>query len=175
MSGWEWLNNFMTWLGRWVPRIVLVRQTHRGVMFGRNGTVWQIEPGLVVYWPITHELQLVEVNMRTMEIAPQLHGAEGIQVVVRYRVTRPLEALIGISDIPAYLDDRTQAALRRVYGSETSCADIGAAISARLGTELREFGVDIVGVDVSQRGHVIAIKMLNDWATHQSGDLSRSA
>lgn len=42
----SFLNDLAQWLGRWVPRLVLVEPTHRGVLFGPRGSARQVGPGL---------------------------------------------------------------------------------------------------------------------------------
>ena len=45
----------MLWVARWVPRLVRIRATHVGVLFGRSGRVTELQPGLWWYWPIVSE------------------------------------------------------------------------------------------------------------------------
>lgn len=172
MSGLAWLNELMTWLGRWFPRITLIRATHEGVLFGPGGSVTLRKPGLMVYWPITHELHLVSTRLRTTELAAQLHGREAVQVVVGWRITDPATAMMALNDIAANLDDRIQAALANAYESGRTSGDIAKAMLAILQPEMAPAGLRIESVDVSQRGPVFSLKMLNDWAQHESGKLA---
>jgi len=155
MSGFAWLNELMVWLGRWVPRLLLVKQGHCGVKFGPGGSVVGLCPGLYVYWPITHEITDVSVRSRTYEIAAQLHGTEAIAVMVSYYVRDAVLALTQLHDIASNLDDRTQAALRRHHASGDD-----------LIAEFSSAGIEITTVSIIQRGPVITLKNLNDWAHH---------
>lgn len=67
-----WLNDLMQWLGKWIPRLVLVHGTHRGVLFGPKGGVRQAGPGLVFYWPITHDMIEVPVTMQSIQLVSQM-------------------------------------------------------------------------------------------------------
>lgn len=167
-SGLAWLNDLMLWLARWIPRITLIKATHAGVLFGPNGRVRRIEPGLLVYWPITHALTVVSTRIRTAEIAAQLHGREAVQIVISWRIDNPVAALMTLNDPAANLDDRAQAALAHAYSADWSSADIASGVSHRLRSELEPSGVVVEGVDVSQRGPIRAIRLMSDWGTHES-------
>jgi hypothetical protein len=45
-SGFAWLNELMVWLGRWVPRLLLIKRGHCGVKFGPGGSLEQLDAGL---------------------------------------------------------------------------------------------------------------------------------
>jgi regulator of protease activity HflC (stomatin/prohibitin superfamily) len=171
MAGLAWLNDLMTWLARWVPRLTLIKATHEGVLFGPGGSVQRRAPGLLFYWPITHDLQLVGTRARTAELAAQLHAGEAISVVVGWRVVDAVRCLSSLNDPAAFLDDRTQAALGIAYSSRQSNADMCALMLAQLSREFDGYGIRIDSVDVAQRSWVIPMKSLKDYAQHESGAL----
>lgn len=162
-SGLAWLNELMTWLGRFVPRLVLIKTGFRAVQFGPKGSLSTIEPGLHVYWPITHEITLVSVMPRTFEICAQTHGSEAVGVAVGYQIRDAALSLTSINDLRSNLDDRTQAMLAR----HVKAVNIEEAMLADLAAEYAPSGVEIQWVAVIQRGHVITLKNINDWATHE--------
>lgn len=166
MSALSWLNDLMTWLSRWVPRLVLIRATHVGVVFGPGGSVRQVAPRLFCYWPITHELQLVAVRERSLELAAQLHAGEAVSCVVGWKVADAIAAATKLADVEAYLDDRVQAALSNAYASGRSSADVCAQMLVKLRDEFASYGIAVQWVDVAQRSWVLPIKNLNDYATH---------
>lgn len=166
MNGLSWLNDLMVWLARWVPRVVLIKATHAGVLFGPRGRVSLWAPGLWIYWPIVQELALVSKLARTMEIAAQMHGREAIQLVVTWQIVDPLKALTTLNDVAANIDDRAQAALAWAYRHQGD--DLAAAARQRLRVDLMPSGIEVIAVDVSQRGPIVALRMLSDWATHES-------
>src|SRR5690606_20582805 len=117
-----------------------------------NGHVSLRMPGLMVYWPITHELVQVSTRVRTMELAAQLHDREAIQIVVCWRIAEPVTALMGVNDVAAQMDDRAQAALCAAYQPSRTSVTIATDVLQRLRVEWQPLGVVIESVDVSQRG-----------------------
>lgn len=171
MSGFAWLNELMTWLSRWVPRLTLIKATHHGVLFGPGGSVVMKKPGLAIYWPMTHDLQLVSTRSRTMELACMIHGSEAIQVIVGWRIIDVVTALMSMNDPAANMDDRAQSALAAAHGESRKSEEIAERMLASLGAEMASKGVHIESVDVSQRGPVFTLKNLNDWAVHEARTL----
>jgi regulator of protease activity HflC (stomatin/prohibitin superfamily) len=171
MNGLAWLNDLMVWLARWVPRLTLIKATHEGVLFGPGGSVKRRAPGLCLYWPITHDLQLVGTRARTAELAAQLHAGEAVSVVVGWRVIDAVRCLSSLNDPAAFLDDRTQAALGHAYTAGKRSADVCAAMLEQLSREFDAYGMRIESVDVAQRSWVIPVKTLKDYAQHESGAL----
>lgn len=156
----------MTWLARWVPRLTLIRATHAGVLFGPGGTVRLIPSKLFWYWPITHELQLVAMRQRSLELAAQLHNGEIVVIIVGWVVADAVAAATKLADVEAYLDDRVQAALSKAVRAGRSNLELCGEMLDVLRGEFAPCGIDVRWVDVAQRSWVIPIKNLNDWATH---------
>ncbi len=168
MNGLTWLNDLMTWLARWIPRLTLIPATNTGVLFGPRGAVRACPPGLIVYWPITHQLKIVSTLWRTIEISGQLNQREILSLVIIWRIADALAAILRFNDATAFLDDRAQAALAVAYDPHHSNDQIEAIAHARLCADFGDHGVIIERVSVSQRGQVRAIKLVNDWATHEA-------
>jgi regulator of protease activity HflC (stomatin/prohibitin superfamily) len=162
-----WLNDLMTWLGRWVPRLVLVKATEEGVLFGPGGSSRRISPRLFAYWPITHQLLRISTRRRSLEVAAQLHAGEALSVVVVWQV-RDAVAAVQLNDPAAFLEDRTQAALCRAFALGRSNEDITEQMLNDLKTELAAYGVDVPSVDIVQRSWVLPLKNLNDYAQHET-------
>lgn len=171
MSGLAWLNELMTWLGRWFPRIVLVKAAHAAVWFGPGGKFRRCEPGLHWYWPITSEFTIVSMRSRTTEIASQLHGSEAVSIAVQYAIADPVTLLLRQNDVFSMLDDRAQACLALSYRADSPSEKIAAAVLADLRGEFAPHGVRIEAVSVLQRGWVLPLKNLNDWAQHAAANL----
>lgn len=108
-SGLAWLNDLMLWLGRWFPRLILIKATHIGVKFSRAGAVTSLRPGLYCYWPITSMVEVVSTRMRTTEISAQLIGREAVSIAIGWRIRNPLAAICEFNDVFSQLDDRSQA------------------------------------------------------------------
>jgi len=170
-SGFAWLNELMVWFGKWFPRIVLIRAGNVGLWFGPNGRTNQLAAGLYCYWPITSEIEVVSTRIRTTEIASQLQGCEVISIVVMFSISEPMILLLKFNDIFSQMDDRAQTFLRRAYGAEFKDPDIEESILENLRREFDPAGVSIHSVNLIQRGPVISLKNLNDWAQHSTPKL----
>jgi hypothetical protein len=165
-SGLAWLNELMIWLGKWFPRLVLVKSTHIGVKFGRKGAVASLPQGLYCYWPITTEITLVGITRRTSEIACQLCGDEVISLAVAYTITDPKTTLVDLHDVFSYLDDLIQGQLAAAYvKADTNDAIAGRVLEA-IRADLTPHGVSVESVRIIQRGWALPLKNLNDWAQH---------
>lgn len=70
-SALTWLNDLAQWLGRWVPRLVLIEPTHRGVKFTWRGEAREVGCGLVLYWPMASKLVQVPVTTQSVQICSQ--------------------------------------------------------------------------------------------------------
>lgn len=171
MSAFEWLNQLMIWLGKWVPRPVLITAGNRGVWFGRKGDARELPPGLYWYWPIAAEVKIVSVRVRTCEIAAQLNGHEAVSIAIQFVIWNPIAALLTYNDVFSQLDDRAQGHLRSAYAADKRDADIAAATAVALGQEFEANGVRILAVSIIQRGRVIALKTLSDWVNHAKAEL----
>lgn len=166
MSGLAWLNELMLWLGKWFPRLMLVRAGSVAVIFHRGGRIREGLPGLYCYWPITTDLVVVSTRRRTNEIAAQLCGREAVSVCVEYTLERPINVLMAYNDVFSQLDDRTQAHLGLAYRPEIASTDLCDQILNGLRGEFETNGLSFHTVSIVTRGRVIPLKNLNDWAQH---------
>lgn len=174
-----WLNDLMQWLGRWVPRLVLVPPTHAPVFFGPGGRVTGRSPGLVVYWPITH--QLVQVPMTTQSIEPgaQAHpspqgewkGLFPLAVVcgsaLQFRVFDPQLAATRALSLHALVGNRCNAALARHFPGAIDAGAIkawAANAATDLARELPEYGVKLERLDIVNVSYASALKQVSDWS-----------
>ena len=159
----QWLNELMQWLGRWVPRLTLIRVTHRGVRFGLGGRVAEVPPGLCWYWPITSELEMVCVAERSSQIAAQLIGHRIAAVAVVWQVANAVVALTTYRNVAARLDDSAQTALVRCGGD---LAGVHTALTEEFHGVLR-----ILRVGSIHDGWCVPVKLFKDWAVHESSDV----
>ncbi len=162
-STFQWLNELMRWFGRWVPRLVLIRATHRGVLFGPGGSVRELAPGLWWYWPITSELEQVCITERSSQIATQLVGRRLLGMAVVWQATDVVLALTRYREIGARVDDAAQAALVHAQGDVDQ-------VAAALADEFRG-ALRIVRVRLVHDGTGVPVKLFTDWAHHEAKGL----
>ena len=163
MSAFQWLNELMAWLGRLVPRIELVRATHRAVLFGRNGRIVEIAPGLFWYWPIVTEVEQVCITERSTQISTTLVANKIQAVAVVWRIVQPVEVLRKYRDIGCRMDDAVQASL---VDTECDVLQMKFKLEKLFGSMLF-----IVSVKKIHDGYGIPLKLFKDWSHHESSTL----
>lgn len=169
----SFLNDLAQWLGRWIPRLVLVEPTHLGVLFGPRGSSRQVGPGLVYYWPITHALILVPVTTQSVQLSTQvLPGAtdDGLlprvlicAVAVQFHTGDAVKAATKALNTHALIDNRASAAVVRHLGKRDDLSAWSVAVVADLRDELEAFGIVVDRLDFTQHGAGVALKNLSDW------------
>lgn len=172
MQGFAWLNDLMLWLGKFFPRLTLVKSTEAGVLFRSAGRVRPVLPGLCLYWPLVSELKITPITSRTLEICAQLVGCEVISMAVFWRVVAPTITLTTMTDITGNLDDHAQASLSSVCGGSDHPpnAELRSKVKSVLGDRVSALGIEILDIGIVHRGTPIPVKLINDWATHEDSN-----
>lgn len=174
MTALAWLNDLVQWLGRWVPRLVLIEPTHRGVKFGPKGGAREVGPGLVVYWPITHALIQMPVTTQSVQLSAQiLPFMEDTALIprvllcgtaIQFRIDRPVDAATKALHIHALVDNRTQAALARHVEHRADLKVWAQQTLAELRKDLEPFGLAVERLDFVHHGTGMALKNVADWS-----------
>lgn len=117
MGALSWLSELAQWFGKWVPRLVLIRATEGAVKFLPGGKTKEYGPGLLLYWPLTTEIQQYPVVRQVLRLSPQtLMTEDGVSVVaagiLTYTVTDLHTFLVENFDAEHSLDDISQTAIR---------------------------------------------------------------
>jgi|SRR5919108_1561819 hypothetical protein len=169
-----WLNDLAQWFGRWVPRLLLLHPTHRGVRFGPRGGARAVGPGLVLYWPITHALVEIPVTTQSIQLCAQLlphDRTEGMipsvricAAAIQYRVHDAVSAATKALNLHALVDNRAQAAIARHATASTSPDDWKRHATTDLIDELAPYGVTLERLDFTQAGTGVALKNISDWS-----------
>jgi hypothetical protein len=163
-NAFSWLNDLMVWLGRWVPRIILIRASHKGVRFGIGGAVVLLEPGVHWYWPIAQEVQLVSVALRTLETSAQVIDGQITSIVVTYRIVDVVKVARDLYDFSTQIDMRAKAHMAEAAKPDESPIE-------RLRFEFDPLGIHIEGWAVTQRSWCLPLKNLQDWGMHEARTL----
>lgn len=175
----SWLNDLAQWLGRWFPRLALIHPTHRGVRFGLAGKSLEVGPGLVLYWPIIHDLVEVPVTTISYQSSAQiLHLEEAdrglvphvavVAVAVQFKVTDPIKAAVRVLNFHAIVDNRIQAAISRHWKGELDKRDWCAPALKEAAHALEAYGIALEHLDVTQHGRGCALKNIADWGYSDS-------
>ncbi len=183
MTAFAWLNELAQWFARWVPRLVLVEPTHRGVLFGPKGGSRKTGPGLVLFWPITHALTLVPITTQSVQLSSQVLPLKSdpatiiprvllVAVAIQFRVDEPVAFATKSLHAHALVDNRTAAAIARHFRpEETDLQAWALQAKADLLEELKPYGVVVERLDITQSGYGVALKNIADWnfSDHASG------
>jgi regulator of protease activity HflC (stomatin/prohibitin superfamily) len=141
-----------------IPRLVIIRATHRAVKWRAGKTPIDVGPGLDWYWPLITEMVTMVVARQTLNLPTQvLMTRDKKQVVVGafivYKISDIVQAIGERNwDVDSTIADITQAAiveeimsrdldglLAGISGGKTS--ELNKAITANCRSELRQFGV----------------------------------
>jgi regulator of protease activity HflC (stomatin/prohibitin superfamily) len=181
----SFINDLAQWLGRWIPRLVLIEPTHRGVLFGPRGSARLTGPGLVCYWPITHALELVPVTTRSVQLNAQVLPLERLTVpgivphimlcgvAVQFRVEDAVLAATKALHINALVDNRVQASVARHRAHSGNLEAWANAVVSDLRLELAPFGIVVERLDFTQHGTGVALKNVSDWNYSDSSSGAR--
>jgi regulator of protease activity HflC (stomatin/prohibitin superfamily) len=117
-----WLGDVFRFLLSLVPRLLIVRATHRAVKFARGKHARVLLPGLHFYWPLVTEVEIVPVIRQTVDLVPQyLTTADGAPVavsgIVVYEVDDVLRLLTECFDYDAMIRSFSLAAIKRVVAN----------------------------------------------------------
>lgn len=154
MEAFAWIGQIVEALGSLIPRIVLIRATHRGVRWRRGKVVKQMSPGLHIYWPIITDVEQIVVARQTLNLPTQvLMTKDRHQIVVGclvvYRI-RDVVLAIGERnyDVDSTVSDVTQAAIVEVCSTRTLDQlqdgiswEVEKALTRTTRKRLRQFGV----------------------------------
>ena len=116
-SAFAWFGEIIQWVGAFIPRLLIVRATERGVKWVHGKKVVAMQPGLHFYWPVVTEFTIRVVARQTLNMPAQtLITKDKKQVVVTgmvvYNVNDIVKAIGEQSwDVDNTVGDLTQAAI----------------------------------------------------------------
>lgn len=172
MGALDWIGHIVEWIGSFIPRILHVKLTHKGVMFTKN-KVKKIEPGLHVYLPFWSNPDLYPVKRQTINLPAQvLTTKDGksvvIDVAVIYEVEDILKALVDTYNLEDTIRDTAQGAVKRVVIAETvdglqqKQAQIDKLLSKKIRAFLRPYGIKVVKAFVISYSQVKVFRLIQD-------------
>lgn len=153
----NWLSELIEWVSRWIPRLVIIRTTHRAVKFVRGKKLILVEPGLCVYWPLITDFHELAVARQTLNLPTQrLVTIDGKRIiasaVVVYNVKDPILAVGKSWDYEETIRDVSMCAVARTI-TASEYDDLVEDMSGMLGTQLTtacKQGLNKYGVTVQQ-------------------------
>lgn len=176
MGALAWLNDLIQWLGRWIPRLELIHPTHRGVRFGPSGRAVEVGPGLVFYWPMTHDLVQVAVTAQSIQLCGQilpLPDDTGLlprvalcTLNLQFQVTDVVKAATSILNFHALVGNRAQALATQYWCKAPNMTQPTwlTGVEQQLRSEMVPFGIDVKFIDAAGLGIGVALKNVADWS-----------
>jgi len=174
MTAFDWLGDMVRWLGRFVPRVMLIRQTHRGVCFTLH-KARKIGPGLVWYWPLISELVLVCIVRQTINLHYQcLITRDGKEIVIAVTVVLsihdPLAAVTTTDDVLDTVSDMAQWGVKRVVsnctaeelrsGKTDNNRSVDKLLRSKLGTDVAMYGVTIEQAFLNEMSFPTTVRLM---------------
>lgn len=170
----DWLGEIIQAALRLVPRVSIIKSTHKGVAFVRGKNIRVVEPGLYVWWPLVTECQFYPVVRQSLDLPTQVLTTEDdlaviISGVVVYTVNDIKTALTDQWDMNETIRVLSQAALRDVVCSvpfayiNQNRSQVESRLKTALKRELTPYGIDVVDAKLTDfaRTNVLAIAGAN--------------
>ena len=138
----------MECFGRLIPRLLIVRSTHRGVAFVSGKAPRKIGPGLRWYWPVTTEVELLPVVRQTLNLHTQIlltadHRSVAMSAIVVYRINDILRAVAKTHDVADTIADVAQTAVVTTVANTKMENLTELDLTNDVRSELRRFGVRV--------------------------------
>lgn len=114
----------MTFIGSWIPRLVIVQANQKGIAYVRGKNIRILEPGLRVYWPIVTNIVIKPVVRQTIHLPSQTLTTKDRKAVtcggsIVYRINDIQKYLVNTDDAPEAIAETCMAAIRKVIKSKT--------------------------------------------------------
>lgn len=176
MHALDWLGDLIHVISLVIPRLVLVRRTHSGVLFCRD-KVKLVKPGVTWYWPVWSEIQQICTVRQTLNLSYQClltKDQEPIVVaaIVVYRIADPVAALTTTDLIADTIHDVAMAAIRRVISATTFSEvhmnvndkrqSIDSLLRHRLQADLSTYGATIERAFLCDISRPVIVRLLSD-------------
>lgn len=169
-AAFAWLGHLAEWLGAFIPRIRIVRSTHGGVRFRNGKTATEIKPGIIVYWPIVTEVDIIPVARQTNNLPTQsLLTKDGKTVVVGgvvvYAIADVVACISRNWDVTETINDITMVAITEVITSNTleylqtnMTGDVLNQLTRATRKRLRPYGVKVYRTALTDFSTCMVIK-----------------
>jgi len=169
----NWLAEIIGSLLSWLPRLELVKTTHRGVRHGRRRAKL-LEPGLHWWVPLIHEIQTAPVRRQTINLKPQTVQCKARAVTVSgtltFEIVDVTKALLEVWDFDQTAADVAQVAIAEELSGRTVQALVeelsSGELSRKLGSKcrraLRGFGLRVLRCGLSDLSVSSVVRVVGD-------------
>lgn len=154
-SALSWLGELFDGLMKLLPRVVVIRSTHRGVAFWFGKYPRLCNPGVVIWWPVVSELDIVPVNRQTQILPRQTLRTKdgktvGVAALLVYEVHDALLLITKAYDWQEVVHDMGAGAIAAVVTDHNSDflrnegGQVSRQLTRQLRADLKRFGVKVV-------------------------------
>lgn len=170
----QWLNDLLGAVLRFIPRIRVVPQTHGGVAFVRGRPKLVPSGCLLFWWPVWTELLIVPVVRQTLNLPNQVlvprRGDTPLVLsgVVVYDIADPVRALSSVHDLDDAVRDMALVAIRQVIAKYPAEAiwfnpeKINHALLRAVRGRMRGWGVRVQQVFLSDAAPCMVIRTVGE-------------
>lgn len=174
-AAFAWLSELVNWVGKFFPRLKIIRITHMGVAFVHGSRVKILTPGLIWWWPLVTEITVIPVVRQLSHLAPQtLCTKDGKTVVcggiIIYTVTDIEQYLVNNEDAPEAIGEVSLAVIREVVVTHTFSEiqegrkALDAILTVEASAALKDFGVTVLHMRLSDFAPAFALSLIsNSW------------
>ncbi len=170
-NAFAWLGDLIHWIGKLIPRLLIIEATHAGLAFVRGRNKVPLHPGLHVYWPIwthvhTYPTARQTVNLPTQTLMTQDDKRVIVGGIVVYEIHDIVAALGSIFDLDDTIRDISLAAIKTVIVSHTTIYIrenyelIDTKLTEELSSKLEPFGVTVVNAYLSDFSTCLVLRMV---------------
>lgn len=153
----SWVGDIVRALLQFIPRLLIVRSTHRGVKWPWGRRPKEMKPGIHMFWPVFTECEKIVVARQTQDIPPQvLTTSDGHSVAVGAFATygiRDVVLAIGERnwDVDGTVKEICAAAISQVIGQHTfdqlseekKTGQLEKRLTSACRKKLRKYGVGV--------------------------------
>lgn len=156
-----WIGEIFQTLLKFIPWLVIVPATSRGVAFVRGWKVKEWPPGLHFYWPVVTTYKLMMVVRQTQRIQTKVIMTKDMKTVtvgalVTYEIDDVVSAVAKVADLPSDIMERSQGAILSVVADKTlqeiqgDRPGFNQLLTERVGDVLNGYGVQILQAQLTE-------------------------
>jgi len=177
-TAFAWLGEIMNWVGKWFPRLLIVRSTHAGVRFRHGKVPRPLMPGLRLYWPLVTEVDVIPTARQTHNLPTQaLMTSDGKKVVVSgavvYRIADVLATIARNWDVSDTLNDISMVAITQIVTTHTLeyllhhlTDEVQHKLTQETRRRLRRYGVAVYWTALTDFSECMVIKNISSGGQH---------
>jgi hypothetical protein len=173
-SALAWVGQIAEWIGRFIPRLSIIKATHGGVKFVRGWKVRQLDAGMHIWWPLTTELisypivrQADDLRAQTLTTRDQVCIATSALIVFEVSDIKTLlsttydpDTTIQEIALTAVLDTLTELTWDEIRDAPRRRLDIQLRSSAR--AALKPYGVSVIKMTLVDLSPCRVFRVLGD-------------